>query len=174
MPAKVKTLENQSKHMTNAEKEARQAAEDALRPQRESGKSELWDRDPPAHLSKAAKKHWKAVLRRAKDVELLDDLDIDMLGIYCAMIDRMKVLEKQCAALEDKLDKMEFEDTKDWVRCLQSLNSLTGKIQTQERTALTYADKLGLTPSGRAHLARRAAEGSIDPDGEEMELFGDG
>ena len=170
----MKNLDNQSKHLTNAEKAARDAAEAALTPEREKGKSELWDKEPPAHLSSGAKKQWRAVLRRAKTVELLDDLDVDILAIYCIMLDRMKILERQCGELGAQLETMTFENTKDWLRALQSLDSLTGKIQTQERTALNYADKLGLTPSGRAHLARKAAEAALSMSGEEAEMFGDG
>jgi hypothetical protein len=48
---------------------------------------------------------------------------------------------------------------------------VTAKLQTLERNLLTYADKLGLTPTGRVRLAQKRAEAAtFDPDGD---LYGD-
>ena len=54
---------------------------------------------------------------------------------------------------------------------VSKLDTLTGKLQALERNVLQYADKLGLTPSGRVRLAQqraKAAETETDDD-----LFGD-
>ena len=49
-----------------------------------------------------------------------------------------------------------------------------GKMQPLERNILQYAEKLGLTPSGRVRLAQKraqaAAEARTDPD---SDLYGD-
>ena len=54
------------------------------------------------------------------------------------------------------------------------LDAVSGKMQSLERNILQYAEKLGLTPSGRVRLAQKraqaAAEARADPDGD---LFGD-
>ena len=54
------------------------------------------------------------------------------------------------------------------------LDAASGKMQSLERNILQYAEKLGLTPSGRVRLAQKraqaAAESRADPDGD---LFGD-
>jgi len=51
---------------------------------------------------------------------------------------------------------------------------MSGKMQSLERNILQYAEKLGLTPSGRVRLAQKraqaAAAAQADPDGD---LFGD-
>lgn len=47
------------------------------------------------------------------------------------------------------------------------------KLQGQERSILQYADKLGLTPSGRMHLARKKAAQFAGEGGEDDDLFGD-
>lgn len=50
------------------------------------------------------------------------------------------------------------------------LDALTGKLQALERNIIQYAEKLGLTPSGRVRLAqKRAAAASEQAD----DLFGD-
>lgn len=57
------------------------------------------------------------------------------------------------------------------VEAVGKLDSLNGKLQGLERNILSYAEKLGLTPSGRVRLAQRRAEAAaeVDPDGD---LFG--
>ena len=54
------------------------------------------------------------------------------------------------------------------------LDAVSGKMQSLERNILQYAEKLGLTPSGRVRLAQKraqaAAEARADPDGD---LYGD-
>ena len=57
---------------------------------------------------------------------------------------------------------------------VSKLDTVSGKMQSLERNILQYAEKLGLTPSGRVRLAQKraqaAAEARADPDGD---LFGD-
>ena len=54
------------------------------------------------------------------------------------------------------------------------LDAVSGKMQSLERNILQYAEKLGLTPSGRVRLAQKraqaAAEARADPD---SDLYGD-
>ena len=54
------------------------------------------------------------------------------------------------------------------------LDAASGKMQSLERNILQYAEKLGLTPSGRVRLAQKraqaAAEARTDPD---SDLYGD-
>ena len=47
------------------------------------------------------------------------------------------------------------------------------KLQGQERSILQYADKLGLTPTGRVHLARKRAAQANGEVGDDDDLFGD-
>ena len=51
------------------------------------------------------------------------------------------------------------------------MDTLTGKLQALERNLLQYAEKLGLTPTGRVRLAQKRAQAAApEPDGD---LFGD-
>ena len=62
-------------------------------------------------------------------------------------------------------------DPEEIIEAVSKLDTLNGKLQTLDRNVLAYADKLGLTPSGRVHLAqKRAEQAAVEPDGD---LFGD-
>ena len=103
--------------------------------------------EKPAIMTKnaAAGRYWRKVLERMEGLVILDDLDSDALGVYCVMLARY---ESQCKVL--------------------------AQATRQLRNILQYAEKLGLTPSGRVRLAQKraqaAAEARADPDGD---LFGD-
>lgn len=111
MPANVKSLENQEKHLTKAEMEARQAAEEAYLPKR---KARL---KMPAAVKedKAAAVYWRSILKRMEGTGILDDLDAEILGIHCLALSRrdrmdpegnmksLLALEKQLLSYADKL-----------------------------------------------------------------------
>ena len=170
MPTPAKASENMSKHMTRAEQEARAAAEAGTVPDR-GGHVEL---KPPAIMTSnaAAKRYWKAVLERMNGLVILDDLDSDALGVYCVMMARY---ETQCKLLAQagKQLKAAKDDPEAVSDAASKLDAISGKMQSLERNILQYAEKLGLTPSGRIRLAqKRAAQAAaeVDPDGD---LYGD-
>lgn len=173
MAARAKTLDNMDKHLTEVEITARADAEASLR-----GSDAILRRKDskggylcPKSLNAQARTVWREVLKRTEDVDLLEDPDIHVLEIYCSMVARIATLREEINKLEERLDDTDWDSTKDWVKALQTLDSLQGKVLTLEKTVLSYADKLGLTPSSRAHLARKRADAAIeaDPDGD---LFG--
>jgi P27 family predicted phage terminase small subunit len=102
---------------------------------------------------------------------ILDDLDSDALGVYCVMMARY---EQQCKllALVSKQLKEAKDDPEAVSEAVSKLDTVNGKMQSLERNILQYAEKLGLTPSGRIRLAQKRAEqaAQTDPDGD---LFGD-
>ena len=85
MPEAVKNSENMTKHLTNAQREARRQAEEELLPRREKPKLKK-----PAFVSKnkQANAYWNQILKRMKGLALLDDLDSEMLAGYCSMLAR--------------------------------------------------------------------------------------
>ena len=170
MPTPPKAGENLRKHMTNAEQETRQAAEAGVVPDR--GNS--INLEKPAIMTKnaAASRYWKKVLERMEGLVILDDLDSDTLGVYCVMMARY---ETQCRllALASRQLKEAEADPEAIADAAARLDTISGKMQSLERNILQYAEKLGLTPSGRIRLAQRRAaqaEAEVDPDGD---LFGD-
>ena len=171
MPTPVKNSENMTKHMTQEEIQERQAAEEGVIPDR--GRESKLER--PAIMTKnaAAGRYWKKVLDRMEGLVILDDLDSDALGVYCVMMARY---EQQCKlfALASKQLKNAKDDAEAVESAVAKLDAASGKMQSLERNILQYAEKLGLTPSGRVRLAQKraaaAAEARTNPDGD---LFGD-
>lgn len=170
MPTAPKASDNMTKHLTQEELERRQAAENNTLPDR--GRSANLKRPAIMVKNAAAFRYWKKVLERMDGLVILDDLDSDALGVYCVMMARY---ETQCRllSLASKALKKAESDSAAVIDAAERLDAISGKMQSLERNILQYAEKLGLTPSGRIRLAqRRAAKAAaeVDPDGD---LFGD-
>ncbi len=196
MPTAAKPTENMSKHLTKEEREAREQAEAAVLPDR--GREAKLKKPAIVSASKRANAYWSQILKQMEGLVLLDDLDSTVLAGYCSMLarrdqttlligqlmDRLGVQDsveagakrrKKDAAMSDR----QWEDSArsasamtpdELVEAAAKLDALTGKLQALERNILQYAEKLGLTPSGRVRLAqKRAAAASEQAD----DLFGD-
>ena len=147
MPTPVKAMDNMTKHLTAAEAEAREKAEQRSRPSRKP-------RAPRDFQPKTAERRiWDRVLQDMEGVDILDRLDTDMLETYCRQLVRAQELRENLAG------QLRAEIlAKSTVDLLKELRGL-------ETTLLQYATRLGLTPESRARLARRAAEQEeADPD----------
>ena len=131
--------------------------------------------EKPAIMTKnaAASRYWRKVLERMEGFAILDDLDSDALGVYCVMMARYETQSKVLSQVIRQL-KDAGGDPETVADAVSKLDAVSGKMQSLERNILQYAEKLGLTPSGRVRLAQKraqaAAEARADPDGD---LFGD-
>lgn len=169
MPTPPKALDSMSKNLTAEERLFREQAEKGVIPDR--GREVRLEK--PAIMTKnaAASRYWKKVLARMEGLVILDDLDSDALGVYCVMMARY---EQQCRllSLASKQLKEARDDPEAVAEAVSKLDTVNGKMQSLERNILQYAEKLGLTPSGRIRLAQKRAEQAAvkDPDGD---LFGD-
>lgn len=169
MPTPPKAVDNMTKNLTAEERALREQAERGVIPDR--GREVKLEK--PAIMTKnaAAGRYWKKVLARMQGLVILDDLDSDALGVYCVMMARY---EQQCKllALASKQLKDAKGDPEAVAEAGTRLDTVNGKMQSLERNILQYAEKLGLTPSGRIRLAQKRAEQATvqDPDGD---LFGD-
>lgn len=168
MPEAVKSSENMAKHLTKAEREARLQAEDEVLPRRLRPKLKK-----PAFISgnKRANAYWNQILKRMECLALLDDLDSEMLAGYCSMLARRDETILLVGQLTDRLGVADMEPD-DILEAMGKLNVLNGKLQALDRTLLQYAEKLGLTPSGRVRLAQQRAKAAADPE-PDGDLFGD-
>lgn len=167
MPAKSKPVANMAKNLTKAEREAREQAEAETLPARTRVNLKA-----PVYVKadKAAAKYWRQTIKRMEGITLLDDLDTEMLAVYCTMLARRDDMSKLCRAVLDESSKDDPEpDT--LLESIGKLDSLMTKLQGQEKAVLQYAEKLGLTPSGRVRLARKRAEERAVSDDDD--LFGD-
>ena len=197
MPAAAKPTENMTKHLTQAEREAREQAEAGVLPDR--GREPKLKKPAIVSSNKRANAYWNQTLKQMEGLVLLDDLDSTVLAGYCSMLarrdqtvllinqlmDRLGVQEAVEAGTRRRKNDARMSD-REWeasaksepilspdelVEAVSKLDALTGKLQALERNVLQYADKLGLTPSGRVRLAqRRAAAGGA---GQTDDLFGD-
>lgn len=168
MPSQAKTLDNMDKHLTEAERTARAAAEEEVMPQRE--KTEL-KAPTVVNQDARAKKYWESILKRMDGLAILDDLDSEMLAGYVLMLSRRDRLTKinQELMAQAKAKK----DPEAMLEAVDKLDSLTGKLQALERNLMNYAEKLGLTPSGRVRLAQKRARAAAEETDPDADLFGD-
>lgn len=159
MPTPVKASENMTKHTTKTEQEARQAAEKSVNPDR--GEVVL---KKPTWLKGKGAKYWEDILARMESTAILDDLDSEMLAVYCSQLHERERLLKMLA---DARKKKEGEEPKQ-----DGILAISKRIDALDRSLLSYAEKLGCTPSGRVRLAqkRAAATAETEPNGD---LFGD-
>ena len=196
MPTAAKAADNMTKNLTRAEREAREQAEEVVLPDR--GRKPELKKPAIVRSNKRANAYWNQILKQMEGLVLLDDLDATVLAGYCSMLARRDQTTLLIAQLMDKLgvqdavedgakrrkkdaalsDQEGEESAKsahalspdDLVEAAAKLDALTGKLQALERNILQYAEKLGLTPSGRVRLAQRRAKAAMEePDDD---LFG--
>jgi P27 family predicted phage terminase small subunit len=145
MPTKAVSSEvmeaGSGKHWTRAEREARKAASEGIK--RKTRRSI----NAPAWLSKDAKQVWNRVLSSTKGVELLDNMDTEILAVYC---------DSYAAYKELTLQKSK---TLDDIKALQAYSRIIAQ----------YADKLGLNPTSRARLVKKKADKIKDSFGEKFD-----
>lgn len=201
MPTPPKPKANMSKHLTDAELEARQQAEATTLPDR-GGKIRL---KKPAFVSrnKSANAYWNQIIKRMDGLSILDDLDSEMLAGYCSMLARRdqtimlinQLMEQlgvhgavEMSGKKKPRDGSEMTDGEweesvkcnapamtpdDLIEAVSKLDTLTAKLQSLERNLLQYAEKLGLTPTGRVRLAQKRAAQTTEPASDGNDLYGD-
>lgn len=139
MPTPPKTLENMKKHLTNAERAARQAAEgEVTRKNRSQLRCPKW-------LDEDARGIFQETKKRLKGLELLDSADAEMLGMYSDAVAKYREASKRLSRVDNDGVLLTTEDDRK-------------DCQAWSRIVAGYAEKLGLTPTARARLAKRKAE----------------
>jgi phage terminase small subunit len=132
MPTPLKTTGNIRKHLSKAERQARQAAEGNQRgPKRVTLKAPEW-------LSEEARKIFDHTKRRLHGVDILDSVDADLLALYSGALARYQAL---ASSMNDQVGVKMITAAQAW-----------------SRLALGYGEKLGITPTGRARLAKKKTE----------------
>jgi P27 family predicted phage terminase small subunit len=165
MPTPVKTADKMSvggaaggKHWTRSEVESREAAQlQARRRTRVSLKAPAWAKENPELMVV-----WKDIVKKMRGIELLDNIDAELLALHCDALVKYRACTNQMTmnlkskGAEEGEKQLSFED----------LNKVA---QGWMRLAVMLAEKLGLTPGGRARLAKKRAEKIVD---EFAESFG--
>lgn len=157
MPTAVKTSEKMSvgsngggKHWTRTEVESRQKAEESTaRRKRPTLK-------PPDWLSVDALEVWKDLKKKLRDVDLLDNLDTELLAIYCDAVVHYRDSSKALNMTDEEGKSLSTDErvkaTQAWARIISG-----------------YAEKLGLSPAGRARLAKKKADKTVDEFAKEFD-----
>lgn len=181
MPAHVKDIENTTKNWTRAQRENRERAQQEL-----ERKFVRLTAPPEVNADPVAKKHWKNTVDRMKGITLLDNVDIDMLAVYCLGLSRLAQFRADAVEARGKSENLmrrtlekflagEYGDDEYPAKviraCLTNEAEHLKLAQAQERIVLQYAEKLGLTPAGRVRLAKKRAEER--PATEDDMLYGD-
>ena len=143
MPANVVPIDKNKKHLTTKEKNKRRDAEEKFKRETVKLKKPTFLKD-----NKTASKYWQKTTKSMQEIHLLDDVDSDMLGRYCCIAARLESMNKKLYTGDD----IALDD------------DLLKRIEATERNMLSYAEKLGLTPSGRVRLAKKTADKVEDPD----------
>lgn len=131
MARPVKSANVISKHLTKAEADAREKAEERLTPDKPP--------KPPEHLSDSQKKIFKTVCTQLKESKILCSLDNYVLANFAIAVDRLNYIETLINRQPDNLlDKavMTAKDkyTKDFFR---GCNELCLSPQSRAKMALT-------------------------------------
>lgn len=163
MPTSAKTVNTMTKHLTKDEVGARLEAESTVNPDRQTVTLAR-----PSWLKGKGKKYWESILERMRGTAILDDLDAEMLAIYCAQLAERDALQADLQKARRKKDDVEPD--------LELILSVTKQLNAKDSKIRDFASELGCTPSGRVRLAQKrsaAVAGSdafADPNGD---LFGD-
>lgn len=127
--------------MSKTERAARQAAEGQFSRKRVYLRAPAW-------LSDDARKIFETTKRQLRSLGLLDNTDAELLALYADAIARYQVTVKgEAWALDTKT---------------------ATAAQAWSRLALSYAEKLGISATGRARLAKKAAEQTPADDLEQL------
>ncbi len=131
------------KHWTAAEVESRQkAAEGLKRKTKVSLRAPDW-------LSDDARKVWVRVRKQSAGLDILDNLDCELLAIYCDAVVNYRLTSKHMVIEDDNGDLLGKEE-------------VIKLAQSWARVVAAYSDKLGLSPAARARLAKKRADEPLD------------
>ncbi len=134
MPTPVKANEviqnGGGKHWTKEQLAAREQAANLIK--RKKPKSI----NAPASMSKGAKTVWDRVLKSVDGIDLLDNMDTELLEVYCEAVAKARNLSK--------LLILDADQTKAYQAYMRIIKSL--------------ANELGLSPASRARLVKKKAD----------------
>lgn len=100
--------------------------------------------------------------------EILDDLDAEMLAIYCAQLVERDALQADLRAARKKRDGEEQD--------MDMILSITKQLNAKDARIRDFASELGCTPSGRVRLAQKRSAAAAVPESDSDsngDLFGD-
>lgn len=139
---------------------------------------------PPTYLTQGAKAIWQNILAKYEKygVKILNELDTYTLENFCVLQDLRTTLYKRWKTKEKKAifkDELTESVTKDGEDVKKSSTTTTSSVINPtikemirlDADIMKYADKLGLTPLGRATYACRTEKKERESVAKDIEFF---
>lgn len=149
VPMNLKLINGDKPKRSNEEIERRLEKEKALRIARDRLK-------PPSWLGKVAKKEFKYIVEQTASVDLLTNLDIHTLAVYCNVYEQY--IECNARIIKDGVI-VKANKASETVEAAHPLFVKQNQLVSQLRV---MQNDLGLSPSARAKLALHTAHISDD------------
>lgn len=139
-----KPLEQQTRHMTVAERQEKQQAEDLI-----SSVSNSEILKPPNWLSKVAKEEWKRVIPQLLSIDVVGNLDLANVAGYCQAYSNYRKATEALNASNLVIQITDEETGNSYIKANPWL-----KAQTDSATEMRkFADLCGMTISSRLKSA---------------------
>lgn len=147
-PVNVILMKGKSHHLTKAEIAERLAAEAAV-----------WPKDDnihcPSWLDKEGRKEWRRIVSELQALDLMTNVDIASLAIYCDLVSRYisnsKDINERGLILHVERPTVNAEG--ETVMTMQEVvNPSVGQSQKYAQLIKTYLGEFGLSPSARVKL----------------------
>lgn len=147
------------KNMSNAERKAREKAEERLR----TGTDKI---KPPKWLTKEGKREFRRLAKLLMEIDLITNLDVDFLAVFANTLVAYQEVNEQI-----RMDGLTaIYTTKTGAENIVAHPLLTQRKQLADQIRL-MGGELGLTPSSRAKLAMMPKEEKEEPTAFDQ-LFG--
>lgn len=137
------------KHWTKEEVEQREKAAQKLK-RKKRARLRM-----PEWLDDTGQEVWKKTVKDMSGFDLLDRVDEDMLATYCDAVARYREASQKIR--EEGYTTLNAQGT-------ETVSPYVKASQSYARLIAQYAEKLGLSPNGRARLAKKIAEEVKDPN----------
>jgi P27 family predicted phage terminase small subunit len=158
MPIELLLINGNKNRLTKSEIESRRKAENAIKPASNNIK-------PPTWLNATAKKEFKKLAAELSTVDLITNVDVNQLAIYCRTYARYIEMQKGIPELDEYGDpKLDENGNMIIVYDEKQIDILYKQLKGM-------AAEFGFTPSSRAKLAIKKEDDK--PKSEEEKLFGD-
>ena len=158
IPIDVQLAKGNPNRLTKAEIEKRKKAEEKLTPNKDKIKCPSW-------LDKEAKKEWKRIYKELEELNLLTNVDITALAIYCDAYSKYIQANKEIA---EKGMFVEYTNKYGATNTIE--NPAVNAAKKYAEIIRKMCSEFGLTPSARAKLTLPKTEEEVDPI---TEKFGD-
>ncbi len=139
----LRMLDGGKPHRSNKEINQRKKAEENLKPKSDSIKRPTW-----LGKDKLAKKEWKLIASNLEEIELLTNVDVTALAIYCQAVSRYVELNKD---IEVEGATTEYTNVAGETNIIE--NPKVGAAQKYYKIIKDMLKEFGLTPAARASLA---------------------